>query len=109
MNDLTTINATDVNAQEVNTTKLNLTGGIYNGANSITFTPITNYTNFLENVHIYKNLYLDYQGSTLNVGQLLISGGGGGGGNLYPSITYDQVLNTTTFTGNLVFPSTSIS
>lgn len=110
MNDLTTINATDVNAQVINTNQLNLTGGIYNGGNSITFTPITNYTNFLENVHIYKNLYLDYQGETLNVGQLLISGGGGGGGgNQYPSITYDPSLNTTTFTGNLVFPSNSIA
>ena len=110
LNDLISINSNDINSQVVNTDKLNLTGGIYNGSNSITFTPITNYTNFLENVHIYKNLYLDYQGSTLNVGQLLISGGGGGGGgNLYPSITYDQVLNTTTFTGNLVFPSTSIT
>lgn len=107
MNDLTTINATDINAQEVNTNQLNLTGGIYNGGNSITFTPITNYTNFLENVHIYKNLYLDYQGETLNVGQLLISGGGGG--NQYPSITYDPSLNTTTFTGNMVFPLNSIA
>ena len=109
MNDLTSINATDINAQTINTNQINLTGGIYNGGNSITFTPTTNYTNFLENVHIYKNLYLDYQGETLNVGQLLISGGGGGGGgNLYPSITYDPSLNTTTFTGNMVFPSNSI-
>ena len=110
MNDLTTINATDINAQEINTNQLNLTGGIYNGDNIITFTPITNYTNFLENVHIYKNLYLDYQGETLNVGQLLISGGGGGGGggNLYPSITYDPSLNLTAFTGNMSFPSNSI-
>ena len=82
LNDLTTINATDINAQEINTNQLNLTGGIYNGGNSITFTPITNYTNFLENVHIYKNLYLEYNNETLNVGQLLISGGGGGGGSV---------------------------
>ena len=110
LNDLTTINATDVNAQVVNTNQLNLTGGIYNGGNSITFTPTTNYTNFLENVHIYKNLYLDYQGETLNVGQLLISGGGGGGGgNLYPSITYDPSLNLTTITGNISMPINSIA
>jgi len=108
MNDLTTIHATDVNAQVVNTNQINLTGGIYNGGNSITFTPITNYTNFLENVHIYKNLYLEYNNETLNVGQLLISGGGGGGGNLYPSITYDSSLNLTSFSGNLSFPSNSI-
>lgn len=108
LNDLTTINATDVNSQVVNTNQLNLTGGIYNGGNIITFTPTTNYTNFLENVHIYKNLYLDYQGSTLNVGQLLISGGGGGSGQ-YPSITYDASLNITTFTGGMVFPSNSIA
>ena len=103
---------------EIETNKLTtngdiiLTGSIINGSNSITFTPITNYTNFLENVHIYKNLYLDYQGVTYNVGQELASGGGGGGGgggNQYPSITYDPSLNTTTFTGNLIFPTTSIS
>ena len=109
MNDLTSINATDINAQTINTNQINLTGGIYNGGNSITFTPTTNYTNFLENVHIYKNLYLDYQGETLNVGQLLISGGGGGGGNQYPSITYDPSLNLTSFTGGMVFPLNSIA
>ena len=115
LNDLVNINASDINTQTLTTTKLNANGDIYitgdiiSGENSISFNNSTQFTDFAENVHIYGALFLDYQGTTYNVGQeLATGGGGGGGGGSYPSITYNSGTNTTTFTGSLVFPSSSI-
>lgn len=114
LNDLVNINASDINTQTLTTTQLNangdinIDGDIVSGDNIISFNNSTLFTNFAENVHIYGSLFLDYQGTTYNVGQELATGGGGGGGGSYPSITYDSSSNTTSFTGSLVFPSSSI-
>ena len=51
---------------------------------------------------------MDYGGSTYNVGQIIAAGTSGTYGS-YPSITYTSGTNTTTFTGAMVFPATSIA
>lgn len=86
-----------------------LTGSITNGSNSITFTENTLYTNIPQNFFINGTGLIQYQGVNYNIGQVLSAFVGGGTVAPYPSITYDSSLNTTTFTGNLVFPATSIS
>lgn len=86
-----------------------LTGDITNGSNSITFTENTLYTNIPENFFIGGTGLIQYQGVNYNIGQVLAAFVGGGTIAPYPSITYDASLNTTTFTGNLVFPATSIA
>ena len=83
-----------------------LTGSIINGSNSITFTENTLYTNIEENFFINGTGLIQYQGVNYNIGQILSAFVGGGTIAPYPSITYDASLNTTTFTGILVFPST---
>jgi hypothetical protein len=100
---------------EIETNKLTtngdiiLTGSITNGSNSITFTENTLYTNIEENFFIHGTGLIMYNGVNYNIGQLLSAFVGGGTIAPYPSITYDSSLNTTTFTGNLIFPATSIS
>jgi hypothetical protein len=100
---------------EIETNKLTtngdiiLTGSIINGSNSITFTENTLYTNIEENFFIHGTGLIQYQGVNYNIGQILSAFVGGGTVSPYPSITYDSSLNTTTFTGNLVFPANSIS
>jgi hypothetical protein len=100
---------------EIETNKLTtngdilLTGSITNGSNSITFTENTLYTNIEENFFINGTGLIQYQGVNYNIGQILSAFVGGGTIAPYPSITYDASLNTTTFTGNLVFPANSIS
>ena len=86
-----------------------LTGSITNGSNSITFTENTLYTNIPENFFINGTGLIQYQGVNYNIGQVLSAFVGGGTIAPYPSITYDSSLNTTTFTGLLVFPATSIA
>ena len=86
-----------------------LTGDITNGSNSITFTENTLYTNIEENFFIGGTGLIQYQGVNYNIGQILSAFVGGGTISPYPSITYDSSLNTTTFTGLLVFPATSIA
>ena len=116
LNDLVSIHANDITTESLTTKQLTangdiiLTGEIKNGNNVISFNNSTQFTDFAENVHIYKSLFLDYQGVTINVGQeLATGGGGGGGGNQYPSITYDSSTNTTTFIGNLLFSANQIA
>jgi hypothetical protein len=100
---------------EIKTNKLTtngdiiLTGSIINGSNSITFTENTLYTNIEENFFIHGTGLIMYNGVNYNIGQVLAAFVGGGTIAPYPSITYDASLNTTTFTGNLVFPANSIS
>ena len=100
---------------EIETNKLTtngdiiLTGTITNGSNSITFTENTLYTNIPENFFINGTGLIQYQGVNYNIGQILSAFVGGGTIAPYPSITYDSSLNTTTFTGLLVFPATSIA
>jgi hypothetical protein len=100
---------------EIETNKLTtngdiiLTGSIINGSNSITFTENTLYTNIEENFFIHGTGLIQYQGVNYNIGQILSAFVGGGTLSPYPSITYDSSLNTTTFTGNLIFPANSIS
>jgi hypothetical protein len=86
-----------------------LTGSITNGSNSITFTENTLYTNIEENFFIHGTGLIMYNGVNYNIGQILSAFVGGGTIAPYPSITYDSSLNTTTFTGLLLFPATSIS
>jgi len=94
---------------EIQTNQITLNGSIINGSNSITFTENTLYTNIEENFFINGTGLIKYQGVNYNIGQVLAAFVGGGTIAPYPSITYDSSLNTTTFTGNLVFPATSIS
>lgn len=84
------------------------TGGISNGTNTIYFNEEYQYINITHNAHVYGTLLLDYQGETLNVGQLLLSGGGGGSGQ-YPSITYNSSTGETSFTGPLIFQNNAIA
>lgn len=86
---------------------VNLTGSIVNGSNAIFFNEQYQFIDIPNNSHIYGTLFLDYGGVTYNVGDI-ISQGTSGSYASYPSITYDASTNTTTFTGAMVFPSTSI-
>ena len=88
---------------------INLTGSIINGSNSITFNDQYEFMNIPKNMHIYGDGFIDYQGTTYNIGQILSAFVGGGTVSPYPSITYNTTSNTTTFTGAMVFPSLSIS
>ena len=94
---------------EIQTNQITLTGSIINGSNSITFTENTLYTNIPQNFFINGTGLIQYQGVNYNIGQILSAFVGGGTVSPYPSITYDASLNTTTFTGLLVFPASSIS
>ena len=94
---------------EIQTNQITLNGPIINGSNSITFTENTLYTNIPQNFFINGTGLIKYQGVNYNIGQILSVFVGGGTIAPYPSITYDSSLNTTTFTGNLVFPASSIS
>jgi hypothetical protein len=94
---------------EIETNKLTLTDSIVNGSNSITFTENTLYTNIPQNFFINGTGLIKYQGVNYNIGQILSAFVGGGTVSPYPSITYDSSLNTTTFTGNLIFPANSIT
>jgi hypothetical protein len=87
---------------------INLTGSIINGNNSITFNETTSFTNIPENFHIYGTGFIDYQGTTYNIGQLLDAFVGTGQISPYPSITYNSSTEETTFTGALIFPNNSI-
>lgn len=86
-----------------------LTGEISNGSNSITFDETTLFTNIPENIHIYGTGYIDFQGTTYNIGELLSAFVGTGQISPYPSITYNSTTGETTFTGLLVFPNLSIA
>jgi hypothetical protein len=86
---------------------INLTGSIVNGSNIIAFNETYLFTDIYNNAHIYGTFFLDYGGTTYNVGDV-ISQGTSGTYASYPSITYDASTNTTTFTGAMVFPATSI-
>jgi hypothetical protein len=94
---------------EIQTNQITLNGPIINGSNSITFTENTLYTNIEENFFINGTGLIQYQGVNYNIGQILSAFVGGGTIAPYPSITYDASLNQTSFTGNLVFPASSIS
>lgn len=104
-----------ITTKQITTTSLtangniNLTGSIINGSNSITFTENTKYTNIPENFFINGTGLIQYQGTNYNIGQVISAFVGGGTVSPYPSITYNSGTNTTTFTGALVFPSSSIS
>ena len=87
---------------------INLTGSIVNGSNAIYFNEEYQFIDIPNNSHIYGTLFLDYGGVTYNVGDI-ISQGTSGTYVSYPSITYDASTNTTTFTGAMAFPSTSIA
>ena len=87
---------------------INLTGSIINGSNAIYFNEQYQFIDIPNNSHIYGTLFLDYGGITYNVGDI-ISQGTSGTYASYPSITYDASTNTTTFTGAMVFPATSIA
>jgi hypothetical protein len=99
---------------QVQTKKLITTGDIYcngniiHGNNTLVFDDVYNFINIAQNLHVYGTMFVDYNGTTYNVGQYIASGSGGGGGS-YPSITYNSSTNTTTFSGILSFPSQSIS
>lgn len=114
LNDLVNINASDINTQTLTTTQLNangdikLTGSIINGSNSITFSESTSYTNIPQNFFINGTGLIQYNGTNYNIGQVISAFVGGGTISPYPSITYNSGTNTTTFTGSLVFPSSSI-
>ena len=86
---------------------INLTGSIVNGSNAIYFNEEYQFIDIPNNSHIYGTFFLDYGGVTYNVGDI-ISQGTSGTYASYPSITYDASTNTTTFTGAMVFPATSI-
>jgi hypothetical protein len=86
---------------------VNLTGSIINGSNAIYFNEQYQFIDIPNNSHIYGTFFLDYGGVTYNVGDV-ISQGTSGTYASYPSITYDASSNTTTFTGAMVFPATSI-
>jgi hypothetical protein len=86
-----------------------LSGEIINGNNSITFNETTSFTNIPENFHIYGTGFIDYQGTTYNIGQLLDAFAGTGQISPYPSITYNSTTEETTFTGTLIFPNLSIA
>lgn len=113
LNDLVSINANDINTQTLTTTQLTtngdikLSGSIINGSNSITFSESTLYTNIPQNFFINGTGLIQYQGTNYNIGQVLSAFVGGGTVSPYPSITYNS--GTTSFTGSLVFPSSSIS
>jgi hypothetical protein len=94
---------------KIQTNQITLNGPIINGSNSITFTENTLYTNIPQNFFINGTGLIKYQGVNYNIGQVIAAFVGGGTVAPYPSITYDASLNETTFTGNLVFPATSIS
>jgi hypothetical protein len=100
-NNTITANQVDVNGD------INLTGSIVNGSNAIYFNEQYQFIDIPNNSHIYGTLFLDYGGTTYNVGDI-ISQGTSGTYASYPSITYDASTNTTTFTGAVVFPATSI-
>jgi hypothetical protein len=87
---------------------VNLTGSIVNGSNAIYFNEQYQFIDIPNNSHIYGTFFLDYGGVTYNVGDV-ISQGTSGTYASYPSITYDASSNTTTFTGAMVFPATSIA
>ena len=87
---------------------INLTGSLINGSNAIYFNEQYQFIDIPNNSHIYGTLFLDYGGITYNVGDI-ISQGTSGTYASYPSITYDASTNTTTFTGAMVFPATSIA
>jgi hypothetical protein len=92
----------------VSTGDVQVNGNIVHGLQSIVFDDVYNFINIAYNAHVYGTLFVDYNGTTYNVGQYIASGSGGGGGS-YPSITYNSTTNTTTFTGAMVFPANSIS
>lgn len=100
-NNTITANQVDVNGD------VNLTGSIVNGSNAIYFNEQYQFIDIPNNSHIYGTFFLDYGGVTYNVGDI-ISQGTSGTYASYPSITYDASTNTTTFTGAIVFPVTSI-
>lgn len=85
-----------------------LSGAIVNGINSLTFDQQDELTQIPKNLHIYGNGYIDYQGTTYNIGSLLAAFSGTGQISPYPSITYDSFLNITYFTGGMSFPTSSI-
>lgn len=98
-----------ITANQVNVNgNVNLTGSIVNGSNAIYFNEQYQFIDIPNNSHIYGTLFLDYGGVTYNVGDI-ISQGTSGTYASYPSITYDASINTTTFTGAMVFPATSIA
>jgi hypothetical protein len=93
---------------ETITGNLYLSGAIANGSNVISFNEPYQFTDFNHNIHVYGNMLLDFQNITYNVGAVIAAGTGGGGGS-YPSITYSSSTNETTFSGGLIFPTSSIS
>lgn len=104
---ITSNNTITANQVDVNGT-INLTGSIVNGSNAIYFNEQYQFIDIPNNSHIYGTLFLDYGGVTYNVGDI-ISQGTSGTYASYPSITYDASTNTTTFTGAMVFPASSIA
>jgi hypothetical protein len=48
---------------------VNLTGAIINGSNTIAFNESYKFTDIYENCHMYKTFFLDYGGTTYNVGE----------------------------------------
>ena len=85
-----------------------LTGSIVNGSNAIYFNEQYLFIDIPYNQHIYGTFFLDYGGTTYNVGDIISQGTSGTYGG-YPSITYNAGTTTTTFTGAMVFPATSIA
>jgi hypothetical protein len=83
-----------------------LTGSLINGDNTISFDEET--TNILKDIHIYGAGYIDFNNASYNIGELLAQYVAGSGIPAYPSISYDEDTQTTTFLYNLVFPNNSI-
>ena len=77
---------------------------IYTPSNSIYFDDTYAYTNFNNNVHIYGNFQLDYGATTYDVGYELSNTN-----YRLTNISYDSGTNTTTITGNLSIPSSTLS
>jgi hypothetical protein len=82
------------------------TGSLINGDNTITFDEET--TNILKDIHIYGEGYIDFGGTSFDIGSLLSQYSAGIGVSPYPSISYDEDTQTTSFLYNLIFPNNSI-
>lgn len=85
-----------------------LSGSIINGVNNIDFNQQYEFIDIPKNLHIYGTGFIDYQGTTYNIGSLLAAFSGTGQISPYPSITYNSTTNETTYTGGQIFPSQSI-
>lgn len=86
-----------------------LSGVIQNGSNYIRFNDQYQFIDIDHNMHIYGTGYIDWQGTTYNIGEILSAFVGTGTISPYPSITYNSTTGETTFTGTLIFPNSSIA